>query len=229
MLLILSGVVLNTVAVALGGLIGNVLKHFFTENIKKLMLQSLSLGVLYVGISGLSLSHNTVFIIVSLTIGAILGEIINFDGYLDSFGLFLQKKFEKQSKFPISEGFIAGTLFICPGSMAIVGSLQSGLEGNHDVLIAKALIDLVFVIIMSSNLGLGTSFAAFSVFIYEAFLTLSAHFISGFLSDIIIDDITCIGSILMVALALNMLKITKIKISNLILTPFIPILLHLIF
>ena len=110
--------------------------------------------------------------------------------------------------------------------MAIVGSLECGLGGGCDVLYAKALIDLVFALIMATTLGMGVALAAVSVLAYESFLTLSASFISCFLTDIVVDEITCVGSILVVALGLNLLKVTNIKISNLILAPFIPILLY---
>ena len=224
--MILSGVLVNGLGVVAGGLAGLLLKQGISEKVKTLLMQSLALGVLYVGLSEVGGGHNTVYIIVSLTIGAIIGETINFDQYFHAFGEWIQKKIPVSGETSLAEGFVSCTLFICPGAMAIVGSLECGLGGGCDVLYAKALIDLIFALIMATTLGMGVALAAVSVLTYESFLTLSASFISRFLTDIVVDEITCVGSVLVVALGLNLLKVTNIKISNLILAPFIPILLY---
>ena len=181
--MLLRGVFVNGLGVIAGGLAGMILKQGISEKVKTLLMQGLALGVLYVGLSGVFDGHNTVYIIVSLTLGA----------------------------------------------MAIVGSLECGLGGDCDVLYAKALIDLIFALIMATTLGMGVALASVSVLACESFLTLSASFISCFLTDIVVDEITCVGSVLVVALGLNLLKVTNIKISNLILAPFIPILLYALF
>ena len=224
--MILSGVFVNGLGVVAGGLAGLLLKQGISEKVKTLLMQGLALGVLYVGLSGVGGGHNTVYIIISLTIGAIIGETINFDRYFHAFGEWIQRKIPVSGETSLTEGFVSCTLFICPGAMAIVGSLECGLGGGCDVLYVKALIDLIFALIMATTLGMGVALAAVSVLAYESFLTLSASFISRFLTDIVVDEITCVGSVLVVALGLNLLKVTNIKISNLILAPFIPILLY---
>ena len=224
--MILSGVFVNGLGVVAGGLAGLLLKQGISEKVKTLLMQGLALGVLYVGLSGVGGGHNTVYIIISLTIGAIIGETINFDRYFHAFGEWIQRKIPVSGETSLAEGFVSCTLFICPGAMAIVGSLECGLGGGCDVLYVKALIDLIFALIMATTLGMGVALAAVSVLAYESFLTLSASFISRFLTDIVVDEITCVGSVLVVALGLNLLKVTNIKISNLILAPFMPILLY---
>ena len=223
---ILSGVFVNGLGVVAGGLAGLLLKQGISEKVKTLLMQGLALGVLYVGLSGVGGGHNTVYIIISLTIGAIIGETINFDRYFHAFGEWIQRKIPVSGETSLAEGFVSCTLFICPGAMAIVGSLECGLGGGCDVLYVKALIDLILALRMATTLGMGVALAAVSVLAYESFLTLSASFISRFLTDIVVDEITCVGSVLVVALGLNLLKVTNIKISNLILAPFIPILLY---
>ena len=110
--------------------------------------------------------------------------------------------------------------------MAIVGSLESGLTGNAEVLYAKAIIDLIFASVMASTPGIGVCLASLSVLLYEVALTVSASYLSVFLTPVVIDEMACIGSVLVIALGLNMLKITDIKLANLILAPFIPIFLY---
>ena len=227
--MLLRGVFVNGLGVIAGGLAGMILKQGISEKVKTLLMQGLALGVLYVGLSGVFDGHNTVYIIVSLTLGAIIGETINFDRYFHAFGEWIQKKIPVSGETSLAEGFVSCTLFICPGAMAIVGSLECGLGGDCDVLYAKALIDLIFALIMATTLGMGVALASVSVLACESFLTLSASFISCFLTDIVVDEITCVASVLVVALGLNLLKVTNIKISNLILAPFIPILLYALF
>ena len=197
----LIGVIVNAAAVAAGGILGSVLHKGIPEKMNQLMMQGLSLCVLYVGISGSLEGNNTIVVVLSVVFGAVIGELFNLDGKLQSFGDFLQSKVKSDN--PISEGFITCSLFVCVGAMAIVGSLQSGLTGNNETLFTKGLIDGIIAMIMASTMGIGVAFAAIPLFIYE---------------------ITCTGSLLIIAIAFNMLKLTNIKTANLLLAPFLPIL-----
>lgn len=218
----LIGVIANAAAVAVGGILGSFLHKGIPEKLSQLMMQGLSLCVLYVGISGSLEGNNTIVVVLSIVFGAILGELFNLDQKLQLFGDFLQSKV--QSDNPISEGFITCSLFVCVGAMAIVGSLQSGLTGNHETLFTKGLIDGIIAMIMATTMGIGVAFAAIPLFIYQGLLTVSAGAISGYLTMDVINEITCTGSLLIIAIALNMLKVTNIKTANLLLAPFLPIL-----
>lgn len=223
--MVLNGVFFNSAAIAGGGLLGAVLKKGIPDRTKTLVMQGLALGVLFVGISGLSKGHNTVSIILSLTSGAVIGDAVNFDRHINDLGKKIQNHLTKSTNLSIVNGFINCTLFVCPGAMAIVGSLESGLTGNADVLYAKAIIDLIFAAVMASTLGIGVCLASLSVLLYETALTVSASYMSVFLTPVVIDEMASVGSILVIALSLNMLKITDIKLANLILAPFIPLFL----
>jgi uncharacterized membrane protein YqgA involved in biofilm formation len=153
--------------------------------------------------------------------GAVIGELFNLDGKLQSFGNFLQSKVKSDN--PISEGFITCSLFVCVGAMAIVGSLQSGLTGNNETLFTKGLIDGIIAMIMASTMGFGVAFAAIPLFIYQGILTVSRERFRILTMDVI-NEITCTGSLLIIAIAFNMLKLTNIKTANLLLAPFLPIL-----
>lgn len=228
--MILLGALVNAVAIIIGALIGMFFRKGFPEKINTILMQGLGLCVLYVGISGAVSGKKSIITILSIVVGAIIGQLCDFDEILQRLGKLLQSKIQTgktQSSF--AEGFVNCTLFVCVGAMAIVGSLQSGLAGNNEILFAKALIDGVVALVMASTMGIGVCFSAISILIYESILTLSASAISGFLTTPVVNEMTCVGSLLIIAIALNMLKLTDIKVANFILAPFIPILLCMFF
>lgn len=225
--MLLSGVIANSVGVSIGALIGIALKSKFPEKIIQNLMTGMGLCVTYVGISGSLKGHNTLVVIISMAIGGILGELISIEKRLEQFGKLLESFAKpKKNDGKIVEAFVNSTLFICVGAMAIVGSLQSGLSGDHQTLYAKALIDCIVVITMASTMGIGVLFSTLTVFVYEAAMTLSANYISIFLTQTVIDEVTCVGSILIMAIGFNMLGVSKLKISNLCLSPFIPIIIY---
>ena len=134
------------------------------------------------------------------------------------------KKTDKASP-SIADGFVTASLLFCVGAMAIVGALNDGLTGNHDMLFAKSLLDGISSIVFGASLGLGVAFAAVGVFLYQGSIALLASFLQPLLNDAVIAEMTCVGSLLIVALSLNMLGLTKIKVMNLVPAIFLPILL----
>ncbi|MBQ3865959.1 MAG: DUF554 family protein, partial [Clostridia bacterium] len=119
--------------------------------------------------------------------------------------------------------------FVCPGAMAIVGSLESGIQGQHDILFAKAAVDVVATLVIGSVSGIGAALAAFPLLLYEAALTLAAGALSPFLTDAVVAEIACAGSILIIALGLNMLKVTRIRLGRFILAPFLVVPFYYLF
>jgi len=223
--MILFGALANGLAVICGGGIGLAFKHGISERVKTLVVQSLGVCVVYVGISGSLKGTNTVIVVLSMVIGAIIGELINFDHQFQKFGDWLEKLMGMSGENHFSEAFVTSTLFICVGAMAIVGSLQSGMTGNNQVLYTKSMIDGVFVLILATTLGLGVIFSSVSVVLYESVLTLLAQWVAPLFTHTVINEMTCVGSLLILIIGLNMLKLTKIKVANLLLAPFLPILL----
>lgn len=229
--MILTGVLVNAGAVLLGGIAGAFLRQGFPERLNKTLMQGLGLCVLYVGIKGALAGEQVLVAVLSIVLGAVLGEWLDLDRRLNRLGDFLQGRLNTgsgTSQGSFAEGFINATLFVCVGAMAIVGSLQSGLSGNHETLLAKALIDGIVMVVMASTLGVGVCLAAVSVFLYESFLTLSARAVAGYLTTPVINEMSCVGSLLIVAIALNMLKLTEIKVVNLIPAAIMPIFLFML-
>lgn len=167
--------------------------------------------------------------ILSMVLGAILGEILDLDRRMQSLGEWVQKKTERLAlgggKTSISEGFVTASLLFCVGAMAIVGALQDGLTGDHSTLFAKSLLDGISSVVFAASLGVGVMFSAAAILIYQGLIAVAASFLSPFLGDAVIAEMTCVGSLLIVALSLNMLNLTKIKVMNLVPAIFLPILL----
>ena len=174
--------------------------------------------------------ENTITAILSMVIGAIVGELLDLDRRMQTLGNWVQERtkrvFHEGGTATIAEGFLTASLLFCVGAMAIVGALNDGLTGNHDMLFAKAMLDGIISIVFASSLGIGVAFSAVAVFLYQGSISLLAAFLAPLLqNDTVIGEMTCVGSLLIIALSLNMLNITKIKVMNMVPAIFFPILL----
>ena len=216
------GAIVNTLAAVVGGLLGSLLKKGIPERFADLVQKGLALCVLYIGIKGSLVGTNTLVTILSLVLGAILGELMNIDGAIERLGAWAQRKLSKGGS-RLGEGFVTASLLFCVGSMAVVGSLQSGLTGNHETIFTKSMLDFVSAIILASTLGLGVCLSGVFVLVYQGAIVLLARWAAPILSDYVVAEMSCAGSLLIVALGLNMLGITKLKVANLLPAMFLPI------
>lgn len=160
--------------------------------------------------------------------GTRLGELLDLDARMGKLGQWVQDKLShilKSGGGSVAEGFVTAALLFCVGTMAIVGALENGLTGNFDTLKAKAVLDGVSAIVLASSLGIGVALSAGAVLIYQGVIALAAGALSPLLGDAVIAEMTCVGSLLIVALSFNNLGMTKIKIMNLLPAIFLPILL----
>lgn len=221
------GTIVNTVAVIIGAAIGMLLKKGLPEKLSDTMMKGLGLCTLYLGISGSLKGENSLILIISMVVGALIGEGIDLDAKLNQFGTWLENKFKSKEggKVSIAEGFVSASLLFCVGAMTIVGSLQSGLQGNHEMLFNKSMLDFVAAIIFASSMGVGVMLSAAFVFVYQGAITLAAQWVVPFLTDTIIAEMTCAGSVIIIGIGLNLLGITKLKVMNYVPAIFIPILL----
>lgn len=217
------GTIVNVIAIISGCIVGLIIKGGLSEKVSNTVMNGLALCVTYIGISGSLKGNNTLLIIISIAVGSLIGEIIDIDQWLKNLGDYLQEKFKKNNNSSFSEGFVSSSLLFCVGAMAIVGSLESGLQGKHDILFAKSILDGIGSIIFASSLGVGVLFSSISVLIYQGSITLGASFLKGILIDSVINNMAAVGSLLIIGLGLNMLGVTKIKVANLLPAVFIPI------
>ena len=220
------GTLVNTLAAVVGGLLGTLLKKGIPEKLADLVQKGLALCVLYIGVKGSLVGTNTLVTILSLVLGAILGELLNIDGGIERLGAWAQKKLSKGGS-RLGEGFVTASLLFCVGSMSVVGSLQSGLTGNHETIFTKSMLDFVSAIILGSSLGLGVCLSGAFVLVYQGAIVLLARWAAPILSDYVVAEMSCAGSLLIVALGLNMLGVTKLKVGNLLPAMFLPIILCL--
>ncbi|MDV4152481.1 DUF554 domain-containing protein [Clostridium sp. AL.422] len=223
------GTIVNSLTIVIGSLIGLFLKGSINEKVSDTIMNGLALCVIYIGISGAVKGNNTIVMIISIVIGGFIGEIIDIDKKLENLGMRIEKRFNKNGeKISVAQGFITATLLFCVGAMAIVGSLESGLSNNHSTLYAKSVLDGISSIIFASTFGIGVILSAIVVFIYQGSITLAASLLSNFLNDTAINNMTAVGSLLIIGLGLNVLGITKIKVSNLLPAILIAAILSLI-
>lgn len=228
--MVLIGALVNGLAILFGGGVGLFLKKGLSDRIGTAVMNALSLCVLYIGISGVLQGDNVLMVIIAMVLGTLIGESLDLNAKINQIGAWFEVRLLKpdSSDGPsISQGFVTASLVFCVGAMAIVGSLQSGLSANHDTLFAKSLIDGIAAIIMASSLGFGVLLSGILVFSYQASITLLASFLAPLLTETVINDMTCIGSLLIIGLALNMLKITDLKVMNFSPAVFLPIILSL--
>jgi uncharacterized protein len=185
------------------------------------------LAVLLVGLKTAFVSDDLLVIIISLALGALVGEWVGIEDRLERLGTFLEKKFSKGSG-GFAQGFVTASLIYCVGSMAIVGSLESGLSGNHATLFAKSCLDGIVSIILSSSLGLGVLFSAVPVLLYQGSITLLASVLKPLLVPAVIAQMSGVGGLLILGIGMNMLREKKIRVGNMLPAIFIPLVWYVI-
>ena len=222
------GTIVNTAAVIAGAILGLLLKKGIPERFQDAIMKGLALCVLLIGISGALEGENTLIAILSIVTGAIIGELIDIDRRLNHLGQLLEARFSKgQGEQTVARAFVTSSLLFCVGAMTIVGSLQSGLTGDHEMIYTKSMLDGIASIIFASSLGYGVLFSAAAVFVYQGAIVLLAQWVAPFLSDTVVAEMTCTGSLLIIALGPNMLGLTKIKVANYLPALFMPVVLCL--
>lgn len=227
------GVLVNTAAVFIAALIGLAAGKGIPERLTTTIFQALALFVMYVGITGALGGKNTIVILLSLAIGALLGELIDLDKGLKKFGEFIENKFVKkkekgdgpvvEEKVSFSEAFVTTSLLMCVGAYILVGGMKAGLEGDNSMLYSKAALDGISAIVLAASMGAGVVLASVSIFVVTGAIVLLAQLLEPLLSQAVIADMVSVGSLIIIAQALNMLKVTNVKIMNLTPAMFLPI------
>ncbi len=221
------GTFVNCAAIVAGSLVGLLFKNGIPEKYNQTVMQAIGLAVILVGIKSALGCDDLLIIIISLAVGSVLGELIGIEAYLTRLGKFLETKFSNSSS-SFSAGFVTASLMYCVGSMAIVGSLESGLTGNHGTLFAKACLDGIVGIILASSLGVGVMFSAVPVLLYQGGITLMAGVLKPLLIPAVVSQMSATGGLLILALGLNMIREKKIKVGNMLPAVFIPLAYYLI-
>ena len=222
----LTGTIVNTLAIIAGAMIGVIAKKAIPQRMGDLVMSAIPIVVMVLGVQFGIASSNILIVIVSLVVGGIIGEWIDIDRRLDDFGVRIQSRM-KGGDSNFSAAFVSTTLIYCVGSMALLGSIESGINGNHTILYTKSLMDGISAIFFASTLGAGVIFSGISVFIYQGILTVLAGYIGPYLSPEVVTEMSASGGILLIALSFTILGIKKIKVANLLPAIFLPVILML--
>lgn len=220
--MILLGAAVNALAIVAGGLFGTFAGKLLPERIRTALVPAMSLVTIGIAVPGMMNTENLLIPILSMVAGTFIGELIDIDGWLQRLSEKLQRKFSGSS---VAEGFFTCSLVFAVGAVAVMGALDSGLKGDHSLLYAKALMDGTASIAFAAALGLGVVFSSVTVFVVEGGIALLAGLVADFLSTAVINEISFVGSLLIVGISLNMMGATKLRILNMVPALVLPIIL----
>lgn len=215
--MILLGTLVNAAAIIVGALLGRLLSRI-PDSIRQTVMQGIGLAVILLGIKMSLGTENFLLMIVSIVLGAIVGELIGIEKALNRLGQWLERKLGGNKQGSVATGFVTATLVYCIGAMGVLGAMDSGLRDNHDILYTKALIDGFSAIIFSSTLGIGVLFSAVPVFVYQGLIAVLSTQIYNVVSQTTLDamlvELTAVGGLMIIAIGINILEIRKINVAN---------------
>ena len=220
------GTIINVAAIIAGGVIGIVGGKWLSERCQETLIRSMGICVMVVGLAGalekmLSVdggkltSGGTMMLVISMAIGALVGEILDLDRRMEGFGRWLREKSGNGKDNLFLDAFITATMTVCIGAMAIVGAVEDGINGNYTILAAKALMDFVIILVMASSMGKGCIFSAVPVGIFQGSVTLLARLVGPLLTAAALDNLSLVGSVLIFCVGINLIWKNTIRVANL--------------
>jgi hypothetical protein len=222
------GSIVNALAVILGSLVGLGFGAFLPERIKTIIFQVIGLFTLILGAKMALETHQFLVLLISLVVGAIMGEALHIEKGLERISDSLKRKFKSKNEL-FSEGLITAFLLYCIGSMTFVGAIEEGINGDRTLLYTKSLMDGITSILLASSLGSGVLISSIPLLIFQSVLTWGAFYFEAYLPAEIITELSAVGGILIIAISLNILNIQKIKVSNLLPSLFLVIPIYHLF
>jgi uncharacterized membrane protein YqgA involved in biofilm formation len=210
----MSAVLINTLTVIIGSVIGMFLKKGIPEKYTGATMTAIGLFSMVIGFQGAFESQNLLVLLISTILGVLTGTLLNIDGALNRLGQRVEERFSKNGDGLVAKGFVTATLLFCVGSMTVVGSLQAGTTGDTTMLITKSMMDLFSSLMLAVTLGLGVLLAAGSVFVIQGALVLLSSVLAPLLSDMMIAEMTAAGSLMFIGIGLNLTGITKLKVAD---------------
>jgi hypothetical protein len=190
------------------------------------LTSGLALAVMCIGISSAVKTDDTLCMIICLVVGTVIGELLRIEDHLDSLGSWIQRHVEKDKEnSTFTQGFVTTSLIFCIGSMAVMGSIEAGINHNYSIILSKGVIDGVTNISFAATLGVGTLFSALAVLLYQGILTLLAGFVGPYLSAAVVTEMSAVGGLLILGIGFNMLFPERhIRVGNMLPAIFLPIL-----
>ena len=221
------GTLINVIGIVAGGLAGLLFGNRMKDRVQNTLMTTTGVCVLFLGIGGavekmLSINNNgelesggTMMIVICLALGALIGELINIEAGMEKFGEWLKYKTKSESDTGFVSAFVNASLTVCIGAMAVVGAIQDGIYGDYSILSAKAVLDLIIIMVMTAAQGKGCIFSAIPVGIFQGLMTVFARALEPVLTTQALNDLSLIGSILIFCVGLNLVWGKKIKVANL--------------
>lgn len=209
----LLGTVANVAAIVLGTLLGLLLRRRLPQRITTILTQGLGLVTALIGLQMVVATQNVLIVLVSIVVGGVVGELIQIEGRLDTFGTRIEKRFSRR-RGTFAKAFVTSSLLYCVGPIAILGALQDGLRGDYSILLTKSGLDGIASVVFASTLGIGVLFSAIPVLAYQGSITIAASLLEPYLRTAIVNEMTATGGLLILGIALNILQVTKIKVGN---------------
>lgn len=218
----LLGPIVNGITIIVCALLGCFVLKGLPKRFQEITNKALGLSVFFIGISGSLQNQRIILLILSLVLGSALGELIDIDKQMTRIGKWAENAMGfGEGNF--SKGFVTASVIFCTGSMAVIGGMNSGLQGNHDMLYAKSILDGVFSIMFASSLGIGVAFSSIPVFLYEAAIALCSGLVKDLMTPEIITEMSAVGSLIIAAIGINfILDKPQIKVANMIPAMFLP-------
>lgn len=207
------GVFVDAISVLILGFLGTKVGKYFSDKLKNDIMKFLALLILVAGIKSASKGQSLV-IIISIVFGVIIGYHFDLDGKFHKFAYFLSDVLLKNKRSNFPKAFINATLILCVGSMGIIGSIEAGINSNNEILLLKSMIDGLTVFFMAQSLGIGVAFASIPIIVYQGLIVIISTFISPILTKEVIDNISGVGGLSIMAIGLSMLDLADIKIVN---------------
>jgi len=211
------GTLANAGAIIIGGAVGTAIHSRLPQKMVNILFQGIGLFTLAVGISMSLKAQSLILIVVSITVGAVIGQLLDIDKSLKRAGEYLQKRFSKPTAEDgnrFSEGFVTASVLFCVGSMSILGAIEDGMGNTPNLLYTKSIMDLISAAALGASFGIAIIFSSIPLLIYQGGLTLFASFIMRYMSESMTDNLTATGGILLMGLAINILKIKEINVTN---------------
>ncbi|MBE6113691.1 MAG: DUF554 domain-containing protein [Erysipelotrichaceae bacterium] len=219
------GTIINSVAIIIGGVFGLLFGKKLTQSHQDSLTVACGISVLFIGSSGtlekmMSISEGTIVsngsmkIVISLAIGAVIGEILNIEDKFEQFGEWLKKKSGNAKDKRFVEGFVTASLTVCIGAMAIVGAIQDGISGDYSILVTKAILDFIIIMVMTCSMGKGAIFSCVPVFLFQGSITLLARLIEPLMNEVALANISLVGNVLIFCVGLNLVWGKKVRVAN---------------
>ncbi len=220
------GTIINSAAIVVGGIFGLLFGKFMKERIQDTLLKACGVCVLFIGIAGAMegmlkisgsslLSGRSMFIVASIALGAVVGEILNIEHGFERFGEWLKVKTGNAKDKGFVNGFVTASLTVCIGAMAVIGAIRDGISGDYSILVTKAILDMIIIMVMTCSLGKGCIFSAIPVFVFQGIITALARLIKPLMTTAALANLSLVGSILIFCIGLNTVWDKRIKVANL--------------